>query len=289
MQEPSRSRNASNEILTLGEELRVHRLGFGAMRLCGPGVWGWPADRDNALAVLRRVVALGVTFIDTAEAYGPAVNEEQIFEALHPYPENLVIATKGGTTRSGPGQWGRDCRPQRLKHLCEQSLQRLGLDRIDLYQLHAVDRDVPFEDQIGALRDLRDAGKIRLVGLSNVTSDQLRRAEEIVPIASVQNEYNVGTRISDGIVDYCERKGMAFISYFPLDGGDMDAVAALRPIAQAHGATIWQIALAWLLARSPAIVAIPGTSSIAHLEENAAAASLRLSDDELASLDGIGR
>jgi pyridoxine 4-dehydrogenase len=289
MQEPTSARASNAGTLTLGEELRVHRMGFGAMRLCGPGVWGWPADREGALTVLRRAVELGVTFIDTAEAYGPGVNEEQIFQALHPYPEDLVVATKGGTTRSGPGQWGRDGRPERLKRSCEESLRRLGLDRIDLYQLHAVDRNVPFEEQIGALRELRDSGKIRLAGLSNVTLDQLQRAEAIVPIASVQNEYNVGTRISDPIVEYCERRGIAFISYFPLDGGDIDAIRALDPIARAHEATVWQVALAWLLARSSTMLVIPGTSSMQHLEENVAASSLRLSDDELAALDRVGR
>jgi len=278
---------ARSGTFSFGGELRVHRLGFGAMRLCGSGVWGWPTNRENALAVLRRVVDLGVTFIDTAEAYGPGVNEEQIASALYPYKSDLVIATKGGTTRSGPGQWGRDCRPERLKRLCDESLARLRCDRIDLYQLHAVDTHVAFEEQIGALRDLRDAGKIRLVGLSNVSLAQVRAAEKIVPIASVQNAYNVGNRASEDVLRYCEAHAIGFIPYFPLDGGDIKTVHALEPIARAHDATVWQVALAWLLRRSPVMVPIPGTSSLSHLDENIAAAAIALSDEEYAALDAI--
>lgn len=267
-------------MLTFGSNLRAYRMGFGAMRLCGPGVWGWPDDRENALEVLRRAIELGITFIDTAEAYGPKINEEQVAQALHPYPDDLVIATKGGTTRSGPGQWGRDGRPQHLKTLCEESRKRLRVDAIALYQLHAVDERVPFEEQIGALKELKDAGTIRNVGLSNVSLDQLRAAEKIVPIASVQNSYNIGDRESDELVDYCAAHGMAFIPYFPLDGGDLETRSALEPIARELGATIWQVALAWLLRRSPNMLPIPGTSSIAHLEENVAAATLQLDDGQ---------
>lgn len=243
--------------LVLGGDVAVRRMGFGAMRLCGPGVWGWPEDRDHARAVLRRAVELGVNFIDTADAYGPGVNEEQIAQALFPYPDGLVIATKGGCTRSGPGNWGRDGRPEHLRHACDESLRRLRLERIELYQLHAVDRTVPFEEQIGTLRELRDAGKIRHVGLSNVELDQVRRAREIVPIVSVQNEYNARERYSESVLDYCEENSIAFIPYFPLGGGEigMDRREALQ----------------WLLLRSPWTLPIPGTSSIAHLEDNVAA------------------
>jgi aryl-alcohol dehydrogenase-like predicted oxidoreductase len=258
------------------------------MRLCGPGVWEWPADRENALRVLRRAVELGVNFIDTADAYGPHVNEEQIAAALHPYPKDLVIATKGGSTRAGPGQWGRDGRPEYLKAACEGSLKRLRLDRIDLYQLHTVDPTVSLEEQVGALRDLRDEGKIRFVGLSNVDLEQLRHAERVVQIASVQNNYNVGNRFSEPVLQYCEANGIAFIPYFPLDAGDIAAMEALQPIADAHGVTVFQVALAWLLRHSPVTLPIPGTSSLQHLEENVAARSLQLTDAAYVSLEQIG-
>ena len=275
-------------VLRLGD-MPVHRLGFGGMRLCGPGIWGWPEDRENALAVLQRAVDLGVNFIDTADAYGPEVNERQIAQALHPYADGLVIATKGGLTREGPGQWARDCRPERLRNCCDESLQRLRVDHIDLYQLHAIDTKVPLADQVGTLRDLRDVGKIRFVGLSNVTVEQLDEAREIVEIVSVQNPYNVADRHgNDALLAACERHGIAFIPYFPVDAGDIGSVAALKPIADAHGATIYQVALAWLLHRSRAMLPIPGTSSIAHLEENVSAASLELSAEEHAALDAIG-
>jgi pyridoxine 4-dehydrogenase len=273
--------------ITIGNDLTVRRLGFGGMRLCGPGIWGWPADRENALLVLRRALELGVNFIDTADSYGPHVNEEQIAQALYPYPEGLVIATKGGSVRPGPGQWVRDGRPEHLKAACEGSLRRLRLSRIDLYQLHAVASNVPLEEQVGALRELRDQGKIRLVGLSNVELHQLQRAEEIVEIASVQNNYNVGNRVSEPVLRYCEAKGLAFIPYFPLDAGDIAALDVLRPIAAAHEATVFQIALAWLLRHSPAMLPIPGTSSLEHLEENVAAAQLELSEEEYEGLDRV--
>lgn len=274
--------------IAIAQTLSVNRLGFGAMRLCGAGVWDWPVDRENALRVLRRAVELGVNFIDTADAYGPHINEEQVAAALHPYPKDLVIATKGGSTRAGPGQWGRDGRPQHLKAACEGSLKRLRLDRIDLYQLHAVDPTVPLEEQVGAMRDLRDQGKIRFVGLSNVDLEQLRRAEHVVEIASVQNNYNVGNRFSEPVLQYCEANGIVFIPYFPLDAGDIAAMEALAPVAAAHGATVFQVALAWLLRHSPATLPIPGTSSLAHLEENVSARTLTLSHDEYTALEQLG-
>lgn len=274
--------------ITIGGDLRVHRMGYGAMRLTGPGIWGWPQDRENALRVLRRAIDLGVSFIDTADAYGPEINEEEIASALHPYPEGLIIATKGGNTRPGPGKWEPDCRPERLKACCEQSLRRLKLDCIDLYQLHTVDPNVPFQEQVGALRDLREEGKIRHVGLSNVTFEELREAEEIVPIVSVQNRYNMMHRGGDNerIIEYCQERGMAFLPWFPLGAGDeriTDNTEA-QIVAKAHGVRVVQIALAWLLHRSPCILAIPGTSSIAHLEENMAAANIELNDEDLVRL-----
>jgi pyridoxine 4-dehydrogenase len=274
--------------ITIGNELSVERLGFGAMRLCGPGIWGWPADRENALEVLRRAVTFGVNFIDTADSYGPHVNEEQIAQALHPYREGLVIATKGGLTREGPGQWSRDGRPSHLEEACEGSLRRLRLERIDLYQLHAIDPNVPLEEQVGSLRKLRDAGKIRFVGLSNVDLEQLQRAERVVEVASVQNNYNVGNRVSESVLEYCEAKGIAFIPYFPLDGGDLSTIQALAPVAKAHRATVWQIGLAWLLDHSRQLLPIPGTSSLEHLEENVAAGAIRLTDAERSALDRLG-
>lgn len=265
-------------------DIAVARMGFGAMRLCGPGVWGWPEDRENALTVLRRAVELGVNFIDTADAYGPHVSEEQIAQALHPYKPGVVIATKGGCTRSGPGQWGRDCRPEHLKHLCEDSLRRLKVGAFDLYQLHAVDAKVPFDEQIGALGELQGEGKIRHIGLSNVDAGQLVAARAIVNIASVQNRYNVGDRASEPVLRVCERDRIAFIPWFPLDAGDVETMPALHEIALAKGASPWQIALAWLLQRSAVMVPIPGTSSLTHLEQNVAAASIKLSAAELEKL-----
>jgi aryl-alcohol dehydrogenase-like predicted oxidoreductase len=274
--------------ITIGSDLHVKRLGFGAMRLCGPGVWGAPKDPENATRVLRRALELGVEFIDTADAYGPGVNEEQIAEALAPYASELAIATKGGCTRGGPGVWGRDGSRAHLRQACEASLHRLRVERIDLYQLHAVDSGVPFEEQIGTLRELCDEGKIRYVGLSNVNLEQLTRAEHIVEIASVQNSYNVGDRESEAILAYCEANGLAFIPYFPLDGGDLVAHGALEEVARAHDTSIWQVGLAWLLQHSPATLPIPGTSSVEHLEENVAATSLTLSDAEYERLCAFG-
>ena len=266
--------------LTLGADLTVNRLGFGGMRLVGPGVWGAPADPANSLAVLRRAVELGCNFIDTADAYGPEINEEQIAAALHPYPAGLVIATKGGATRSGPGQWGRDGRPERLKACCEASLKRLRLERIDVYQLHTVDPAVPYAEQIGALKELQEAGKIRHIGVSNVDEAQLEIARSVASIVSVQNRYNASTRESEGVLEACERAGIAFIPWFPLEAGDVAEDGGIAAVAKSKGATPYQVALAWLLRRSPVMLPIPGTSSLAHLEENVAAAALALTGEE---------
>lgn len=267
--------------------LTVNRMGYGAMRLCGGGVWGWPDDRENALRVLRRVVELGINFIDTADAYGPEVNEEQIAQALYPYPDGLVIATKGGNTRPGPGEWVADCRPERLKACCEASLRRLKLDAIPLYQLHTVDDDVPFEEQIGALAELREEGKIVHAGVSNVSLDELRAAQKIVPVVSVQNRYNVAYRgESDRIVDYCEREGLAFLPWFPLGAAsrEIDDNTELQVVARKHDVTVRQIALAWLFARSKTMLPIPGTSSVRHLEQNTHSAAIRLDDEDVVRL-----
>ncbi len=274
--------NAAGTV-TIGDAV-VARMGFGAMRLCGQGVWGWPNDRPNALAVLRRAVELGVDFIDTADAYGPAVNEEQIAQALRPYPRGLVIATKGGSTRSGPGQWGRDCRPERLKQACEECLRRLRLDAIHLYQLHAVDPKVPFAEQIGALIDLQQEGKIRYIGLSNVDADQLAAARAITSVASVQNRYNFADRTSEPVLEACERDGVTFIPWFPLDAGDIHENSTLREIARSRNASPWQVGLAWLLRRSKAMLPIPGTASLAHVQENVAAAGIELNATEFEKL-----
>jgi aryl-alcohol dehydrogenase-like predicted oxidoreductase len=271
--------------LELGGDLRVSRLGFGAMRLCGPGVWGEPDDPRAAEAVLRRVVELGINLIDTADAYGPGVNERQIYSALHPYPEDLIIATKGGYTRQGPGRWRTEGRPKHLREACEGSLRRLRLDRIDLYQLHRPDRRVAFEDTVWTLALLREEGKIRHIGLSNVGVREIVMALDIVPIVSVQNRYNLADRASEAVVETCEREGIAFIPWYPLATGKLARRGGpLDEIATRHEATPGQVALAWLLARSPVMLPIPGTSSLEHLEENVAAAELRLTDEDLAAL-----
>lgn len=273
--------------ITIGGDLTVYRMGYGAMQLTGDGVWGWPQDRENAIRVLRRAFELGVNFIDTAQAYGPDVNEQLIAQAFDPYPPGLLIATKGGTTRPGPGEWGRDGRPEQLRAYCERSLKNLRRETIDLYQLHAVDAGVPLAEQAGALRDLRNEGKIRHVGLSNVTLAQLREAEKIVPIVSVQNRYNMMYRgESDPIIDYCERQGLAFLPWFPLGNGSSDVTdnTEAQIVAKEHGVRVPQIALAWLLHRSKAMLPIPGTSSLRHLEENVAAAAIRLTDEDLVRL-----
>jgi pyridoxine 4-dehydrogenase len=272
--------------ISLGGEISVHRLGFGAMRLTGDGIWGPPKDRKGALAVLRRAVDLDVNFIDTADSYGPHVNEELIAEALFPYPTGLVIATKGGWNRPGPNQWTHDATPSHLREAVEGSLKRLRLDRIDVYQLHIPDPVVSFDVSVETLAQLRDEGKIRLIALSNVTQEHIERARKIVPIVSVQNRYSFADREWDYVVSYCRRNGIAFIPWFPLGAGKV-AGEVLNRIAQAHGARPIQIALAWLLRRSPIMLPIPGTSSIEHLEQNVAAASLRLAGEEYEELSGV--
>jgi pyridoxine 4-dehydrogenase len=264
----------------IADELAVHRLGFGAMRLTGDGVWGPHDDPEECRAVLRRAVELGVTLIDTADSYGPYVSEEIIAEALYPYPDDVVIATKGGLVRGGPGDWRRNGRPEHLREACEGSLRRLKLDTIDLYQLHSIDRNVPTEEQIGALVELRDEGKIRHIGLSNVTTDQLAQAMELTDVATVQNRFNLADRASDDVVDTCASYGIGFIPWFPIATGKLAAPGGVADeVARAHDATPAQVALAWLLRRSPTMLPIPGTSSVAHLEENCAAATVELSDD----------
>ena len=271
--------------LTLGDGPTVSRLGFGAMRLTGLGIWGPPRDPGEAIALIRRVSERGVTFIDTADSYGPGVSETLMAEALYPYPAELVIATKGGLTRPGPDRWDVDCRPEHLRRACAESLKRLRLERIELYQLHAVDYRVPIEESIGALVDLQREGKIRYIGVSNVSAAELSRARGIVEIVSVQNCYNLRDRSSDGLVDICAAGGIAFIPWYPLAAGGLArSGSSLARIAQHHHATPAQIALAWLLQRSPAMLPIPGTSSIAHFEENLGAASIRLSDQEFRTL-----
>jgi pyridoxine 4-dehydrogenase len=270
----------------VGGDLTVNRLGFGAMRVTGRGIWGDPPDRNEARAVLRRAVELGVNFIDTADSYGPDVSEELIAEALHPYPEDLVIATKGGLVRPGPGQWKPDGRPEHLRQACEGSLRRLGLDQIALYQFHRPDPDVPLEDSIGTLVALKEEGKIRHIGLSNVNENQLRRAQAMTAIVSIQNRYNPGDRRWDTLVDLCEQEEITFLPWAPIQ--NLDRFPALTDIAKRHETTVHQIALAWLLARSETMLTIPGTGSVDHLEENVAAAGLRLDPDEVAALNDLG-
>jgi aryl-alcohol dehydrogenase-like predicted oxidoreductase len=273
-------------MISLGEQISVHRLGFGAMRLTGEGIWGPPKDRNTALAVLRRAVELDINFIDTADSYGPDVSEELIAEALYPYPAGLVIATKGGWNRPGPNQWTHDATPEHLRKAIEGSLKRLRLDRIDVYQLHIPDPAVSFDASVETLAQLRHEGKIRLVALSNVTQEHIERARKIVPIVSVQNRYSFADREWDYVVDYCERNAIAFIPWYPLGAGKV-AGEVLNRIAQARNASPTQVALAWLLHRSPIMLPIPGTSSIEHLEQNVAAASLRLSEEECKKLSRV--
>jgi pyridoxine 4-dehydrogenase len=273
-------------VVSLGGQTSVHRLGFGAMRLTGEGIWGPPKDRNAAVAVLRRAVQLGVNFIDTADSYGPHVSEELIAEALFPYPAGLVVATKGGWNRPGPNQWTHDATPGHLQKAVEGSLKRLRLDRIDVYQLHIPDPVVSFEASVETLARLRNEGKIHLVALSNVTQEHIERARKIVPIVSVQNRYSFADREWDYVVDYCEGNGIAFIPWYPLGAGKV-AGEVLDRIAEAHRASPTQIALAWLLRRSPMMLPIPGTSSIEHLEQNVAAASLRLTDQDYQTLSRV--
>jgi aryl-alcohol dehydrogenase-like predicted oxidoreductase len=274
------------DTFTIGGDLEVHRLGFGAMRITGDGIWGPPDDPEEAIALLRRLPELGVDLVDTADSYGPEVSENLIAEALHPYPGGLVIATKGGLRRTGPGQWPRDARPERLRECCEGSLRRLRLERIDLYQLHAPDPKVPYEDSVGALGDLQREGKIRHIGVSNVSLEQLGLARELVEVVTVQNRYNLTDRRSEDVLEACEAAGIGFIPWFPLATGDLaEPGGPLDEIARAHEATPGQVALAWLLARSPVMLPIPGTSSLVHLEENLAAAELTLSDEEREAIE----
>jgi len=283
------SNMATNPTFTLGGDLTVNRLGFGAMRITGEGIWGWPPDRQNALKILRRAIELGVNLIDTADAYGPETSELLIAQALHPYPNGLVIVTKGGLTRPGPGQWVPNGRPEHLKQAVEGSLKRLRLERIDLYQLHTIDPKVPVEESLGALKQMQDAGKIRHVGLSNVDPDEMERARKIVPIVSVQNRYNIEDRKSENVLAYCEKENLGFLPWFPIGGGGgLKPENPLNTAAKAHGVSVVQIALAWLLERSPVMLPIPGTSSVAHLAENVAAAKLKLTPEKWKAIDAIG-
>lgn len=273
----------------IGGELEVVRLGFGAMRITGPGIWGYPENREEALRVLRRLPELGVDFIDTADAYGPHVSEELIREALHPY-DGVVVATKAGLLRTGPSEWHTLGRPEYLRQCCELSLRRLGVERIDLWQLHRIDPKVPREEQFGVLAELQREGKVRHLGLSEVGVEEIEAAGAFFRVATVQNRFNLVDREAEDVLAHCEARGIGFIPWFPLAAGDLAQPGGLvAEIAAAHGATPGQVALAWLLARSPVMLPIPGTGSLAHLEENVAAAALRLSDEELARLDGAAR
>jgi aryl-alcohol dehydrogenase-like predicted oxidoreductase len=271
----------------LGEDLTIQRLGYGAMRLTGPGIWGEPKDRNEARKVLQRAVELGVDFIDTADAYGPEVSEEIIAEALHPYPKGLVIATKGGFARSGPNKWEMVGRPEYLRQCVEMSLRRLKLERIDLYQLHRIDPKVPVEESLGALKEMQKAGKIRHIGLSEVSSAEIDRAGKTVRIVSIQNQYNLSDRQHEKVLQYCERHNLAFIPWFPVAAGKLAKPGGrLDKIAKQHNATVAQISLAWLLHHSPVLIPIPGTSSVKHLEENVGAAKLQLSAEEWKKIEG---
>ena len=272
--------------LTLGGDLTVTRLGFGAMRITGRGIMGDPPDRDEAKRVLQRAVALGIDFIDTADSYGPRVSEELIAEALYPYPEGLVIATKGGLLRTGPGEWPPDGRPEHLREAIEGSLRALRLERIDLYQLHRPDPQVPYEESVGALVDLKAEGKIRHVGVSNVNRDELRRARKLTEVVAVQNRYNPLDRRSDDVLDVCEREGIAFLPWAPIGQGNVDH-DVVDDVARRHGATPFQIVIAWLLARSPVMLPIPGTGSASHLAQNVAAAQIKLSAREVEQIGAL--
>jgi aryl-alcohol dehydrogenase-like predicted oxidoreductase len=273
----------------IGGELEVRRLGYGAMRITGDGIWGPPADMANAEAVLRLVAELGVDLIDTADSYGPDVSEELIAAVLHPY-DDMLIATKGGLERTGPGEWPRNGRPEHLRAACEGSLRRLKLDRIDLYQLHSPDEDVPYAESVGAIKELQDEGKIRFAGVSNVSVDELATAREIVDVVTVQNRYSLADRSAEDVLDACEREGIGFIPWFPLAAGELAEPGGVADeVAHELGATVGQVALAWLLRRSPVMLPIPGTASIDHLQENVAAADLALSDEQFARLDAASR
>jgi len=278
---------SDNSSFTIGGDLPVNRLGFGAMRLTGEGIWGWPPDRENARKVLRRAVELGANLIDTADAYGPETDELLIAEALYPYPKGLVIATKGGNTRPGPDKWVPDGRPEYLKQCVDKSLKRLKLERIDLYQLHRVDPKVPVEDSLGALKEMQSAGKIRHIGLSEVSPEQVQRARKIVPIVTVQNRYNMTDRKWDNTLAYCEKEQIGFMPWAPVGGSRGMTSGALEKIAKDHGVSIYQLGLAWLLHRSSVMLPIPGTSSLAHLDENMAARNLKLTPEEWRSVDAL--
>jgi pyridoxine 4-dehydrogenase len=272
-------------VFRIGGELPIHRLGYGAMRITGNGIWGEPHDHDEAIRVLRRTLELGINFIDTADSYGPEVSERLIAEALHPYPKELVIATKAGFDRSGPNQWTMNGNPKHLREACEGSLRRLKVERIDLYQLHRIDPQYPAEDQLGVFKDLQAKGKIRYVGLSEVTVAQIEHGRKIVPIVTVQNHYSLADRSYEDVLDYCEREKIGFIPWNPINAGNLTVLGKeLQRVALQHKITIAQLALAWLLWRSPIMLPIPGTSTVAHLEENVAAATLRLDDGELKDL-----
>jgi pyridoxine 4-dehydrogenase len=271
---------------TIGGDLPIHRLGYGTMRLTGAGVWGEPADHGEAIAVLRRAVALGIDLVDTADSYGPEVAERLIAEALHPYPAGLVIATKAGFQRPGPNVWVEDGRPEHLRSACERSLRRLRLERIDLFQLHRIDPKVAMEDQIGALLDLQSAGKIRHIGLSEVSVGQIEAVRRLAPVVSVQNRYNLTDRKSEEVLDYCTREGLGFIPWFPLATGSLaKSGGPLARVAERLDARPAQVALAWLLRKSPAMLPIPGTSTVEHLEENTAAALVELDDASVKELE----
>jgi aryl-alcohol dehydrogenase-like predicted oxidoreductase len=273
----------------IGGDLRVARLGYGAMRITGKGIWGEPLNRPEAIGVLRRAVELGIDFIDTADSYGPHVSEEIIAEALHPYPAGLVIATKGGFERPGPDRWVENGKPEYLKAACEGSLRRLRLDRIDLYQLHRIDPKVPADDQLGTLKDLQAQGKIRHIGLSEVSVRQIQYAQKIVPVVSVQNRYSISDRKSEDVLEYCEREKIGFIPWFPLAAGQLSGADSLvSRVAAQRKVTPSQVALAWLLARSPVMLPIPGTSRVEHLEENVAAADLKIDKNTMGELDRMG-
>src|SRR6266536_855037 len=284
---------SKSKTFLLGGDLLVNRLGFGAMRLTGEGIWGWPPDRENAKKVLRRALDLGVNLIDTADAYGPETDELLIAEALHPYPTGLVIATKGGLTRPGPGSWVPNCRPDYLSQCVDKSLKRLKRERIDLYQLHTVDRKVPIEESLGALKAAQDAGKIRHVGLSNVTTQEIERAKKVLPIVSIQNRYNITDRESEGVLNYCEKEKMGFLPWAPVGGSGRSSLTKtgnpLEAEAKRHNVSAVQLALAWLLQKSPVMLPIPGTSSLAHLEQNMAAAKLQLTPDDWKRIAAVKR
>jgi pyridoxine 4-dehydrogenase len=285
MMQTSNRPATSSGTFSIGGDLPVHRLGFGAMRLTGKGIWGEPKDHDEAIAVLRTAMALGITLIDTADSYGPGVSEELIAEALYPYPPDLVIATKAGFQRPGPDQWVVDGRPKHLRDSCERSLRRLRLERIDLFQLHRIDENVPLEDQIGTLNDLQREGKIRHIGLSEVSVEQIEDVRRLATVATVQNRYNLGDRESENVLEYCMRENLGFIPWFPLAVGDLaKAGGPVAQVAQRLGALPSQVALAWLLAKSPVMLPIPGTSKVSHLKENTAAAALKLDESAMQEL-----